>query len=259
MKIKDILGHWFVKNVLLAALLIFAFVMVVNLALSMCTRHGQEISVPDFYGMTAQEAVNLAEAAGVSVVVTDSVYVRGMTPGAVYMQTPKAGAHVKKGRTIRLTANTMVPSEVYMPSLVGCSLRQAKAELQRSGLILGRLIYVKDMATNYVLRQQRYGVDVAPFTPMSSGTVINLVLGLSSDDRGRQYRNAVDVIQDNSLNVGRLHFDSTVKNSADSLAAMVYSQRPSPNEESVMKGSDISLYLTLDESKVPNKSNAKVK
>ena len=39
MKIKDILGHWFVKNVLLAALLIFAFVMVVNLALSMCTRH----------------------------------------------------------------------------------------------------------------------------------------------------------------------------------------------------------------------------
>ena len=101
---------------------------------------------------------------------------------------------------------------------------------------------------------------------MSSGTVINLVLGLSSDDRaivpdlrGRQYRNAVDVIQDNSLNVGRLHFDSTVKNSADSLAAMVYSQRPSPNEESVMKGSDISLYLTLDESKVPNKSNAKVK
>ena len=28
MKIKDILGHWFVKNVLLAALLIFAFVMV---------------------------------------------------------------------------------------------------------------------------------------------------------------------------------------------------------------------------------------
>lgn len=266
MKIKDILGHWFVRNVLLAALLIFAFVMVVNLFLSMGTRHGQEISVPDFYGMTAQEAVNLAEAAGVSVVVTDSVYVRGMTPGAVYMQTPKAGAHVKKGRTIRLTANTMVPSEVYMPSLVGCSLRQAKAELQRSGLILGRLIYVKDMATNYVLRQQRYGVDVAPFTPMSSGTVINLVLGLSSDDRaivpdlrGRQYRNAVDVIQDNSLNVGRLHFDSTVKNSADSLAAMVYSQRPSPNEESVMKGSDISLYLTLDESKVPDKSNAKVK
>ena len=57
MKIKDILGHWFVKNVLLAALLIFAFVMGVNLALSMCTRHGQEISVPDFYGMTAQEAV----------------------------------------------------------------------------------------------------------------------------------------------------------------------------------------------------------
>ena len=55
------------------------------------------------------------------------------------------------------------------------------------------------------------GVEVKAGTPMSSGTVIDLVLGLSNDTaaivpdlRGKSLRTAVDMAQDNSLNVGRL-------------------------------------------------------
>ena len=258
MKIKDFFTNWIVKNVFLAIVFVLVLVFSVNALLAVGTRHNKEITVPDFSGMSIEEARAEANAVGVRAVVTDSVYVRRMTPGAIYMQTPKAGSHVKKGRKIRLTANTMVPSEVYMPSLVGCSLRQAKAELQRNGLVLGRLIYVKDLATNSVLKQQRYGVDVAPGTPMSSGTVINLVLGLSSDNltnvpdlSGRQYRTAVDIAQENSLNIGRLRFDNTVKNYADSLNAVVYRQNPASDSPAVTKGSELTLYLTLDTDKVP--------
>ena len=258
MKIKDFFTNWIVKNVFLAIVFVLVLVFSVNALLAVGTRHNKEIMVPDFSGMSIEEARAEADAVGVRAVVTDSVYVRRMTPGAIYMQTPKAGSHVKKGRKIRLTANTMVPSEVYMPSFVGCSLRQAKAELQRNGLVLGRLIYVKDIATNYVLKQQRYGVDVAPGTPMSSGTVINLVLGLSSDNltnvpdlSGRQYRTAVDIAQENSLNIGRLRFDNTVKNYADSLNAVVYRQNPASDSPAVTKGSELTLYLTLDTDKVP--------
>ena len=257
MKIKDIFTNWIVKNVLLAVAFVLVLVFSVNALLAVGTRHNKEITVPDFSGMSVEEAQTAASAVGVMAVVTDSVYVRRMTPGAIYMQTPKAGSHVKKGRKIRLTANTVVPSEVYMPSLIGCSLRQAKAELQRNGLELGRLIYVKDIATNYVLKQQRYGVDVAPGTPMSSGTVIDLVLGLSNDTaaivpdlRGKSLRTAVDMAQDNSLNVGRLRYDQSVKSQADSSAAIVYSQKPEPSAASVLKGDEITLYLTLDESKL---------
>ena len=258
MKIKDFFTNWIVKNVFLAIVFVLVLVFSVNALLAVGTRHNKEITVPDFSGMSIEEARAEANAVGVRAVVTDSVYVRRMTPGAIYMQTPKAGSHVKKGRKIRLTANTMVPSEVYMPSLVGCSLRQAKAELQRNGLVLGRLIYVKHIATNYVLKQQRYGVDVAPGTPMSSGTVINLVLGLSSDNltnvpdlSGRQYRTAVDIAQENSLNIGRLRFDNTVKNYSDSLNAVVYRQNPASDSPAVTKGSELTLYLTLDTDKVP--------
>ena len=146
-----------------------------------------------------------------------------------------------------------------MPSLVGCSLRQAKAELLRNGLALGKLIYVRDIATNNVLRQQRGGVDIAPGKSLPSGTVINLVLGLNPVDGytyvpkliGRQYMNAVDIIQENSLNVGKLHFDETVTTYADSVSAVVYLQRPATSSETVRMGTEVTLSLTTDLSKLP--------
>lgn len=257
MNIKNFFNHWIVRNLLLAVLFVAVLVLVFSVSLNRCTRHNNEIKVPDFSMMSSQDAIALASQCQLRAVVTDSVYVRKMTPGAVYMQNPTAGSMVKKGRKIRLTINTVVPQETYLPPLVGCSLRQAKAELKRSGLVLGKLIYVKDIATNYVLKAQRYGVEVKAGTPMSSGTVIDLVLGLSNDTaaivpdlRGKSLRTAVDMAQDNSLNVGRLRYDQSVKSQADSSAAIVYSQKPEPSAASVLKGDEITLYLTLDESKL---------
>ena len=258
MNIKNFFNHWIVRNLLLAVLFVAVLVLVFSVSLNRCTRHNNDIKVPDFSMMSSQDAIALASQCQLRAVVTDSVYVRKMTPGAVYMQNPAAGSMVKKGRKIRLTINTVVPQETYLPPLVGCSLRQAKAELKRSGLVLGKLIYVKDIATNYVLKAQRYGVEVKAGTPMSSGTVINLVLGLSSDNltnvpdlSGKQYRAAVDMAQENSLNIGRLRFDNTVKNYADTLSAVVYRQNPAADAPAVTKGSELTLYLTLDTEKVP--------
>ena len=145
-----------------------------------------------------------------------------------------------------------------MPSLVGFSMRQAKAELARAGLTLGRLIYVRDIATNNVLRQQRGGVDIKAGTRLASGTTINLVLGLNPNENmtyvpkliGKQYLPAVDQALESSLNVGRLHFDETVKTYADSVSAFVYQQRPAPSEK-VRMGTEITMSLTTDPDKLP--------
>lgn len=257
MSIKSFFSNWIVRNLLLAVLFVVVLITGVSLALKYGTRHNEEIVVPDFTNMTYQEAQSVGQAAGVTVLVTDSVYVRRMKPGAVYMQNPKAGSYVKEGRKVRLTTNTILPEEAFMPSLVGGSLKQAKAELLRSGLVLGRISYVPDIATNYVLRQQRYGVDVAPGTPMSSGTEINLVLGLSTDNTtfvpdliGEQYMRSVDLLHENSLNVGRLRFDDSVKDYSDSISAVVYSHSPAYGSSAVKKGENVTLYLTLDAEKV---------
>ena len=259
MDIKKILNNWIVKNVLLAVAAVLVVVTLVSIFLSLGTQHGKEIEVPDFTNMTWSEARRAASDGGVRIVLADSVYVKRLKPGVVYLQTPEAGEHVKRGRRIRLTVNTMVPKEVEMPSLVGYSMRQAKAELARHGLTLGRLIYVRDIATNSVLRQQRGGVDIKAGTILASGSTINLVVGLNPNDNmtytpklvGKQYLPAVDQTLESSLNVGKLHFDETVKTYADSVSAFVYQQRPSGSEK-VRMGTEVTMSLTTDPAKLPS-------
>lgn len=254
---KGILSNWIVRNILLAAAVLVAVAVLTSILLDKATRHGKEITVPDFSGMSVGEAIMVAKSHGVRATVTDSVYIRRMARGAVYGQSPKAGSNVKRGRKIHLTINSVSPRKVQMPNLIGYSMRQAKAELLSRGLLLGRLIYVSDMATNNVLRQQRRGSPVKPGTHVDSGTEIDLVVGLNQSDNttyvpnvvGLKYLRAVDAVHDNSLNVGKLVFSRDVRTYADSLDAVVYRQGPSASSAPIYMGSQMSLYLSLEKDK----------
>lgn len=253
MDIKSFFKNWIVRNLLLAALFVVLLVVAVNLILAAVTRHNDVTNAPDLSNMTVEEALDAAAAAGVRAYVSDSVYVRGVRRGVVFSQTPSAGNLVKKGRRIQLTINATTSRKVVMPSLVGCSMRQAKAELISKDLILGRLIYRDDIATNNVLRQLYRNREIRPGTELESGSVIDLVVGLNYEDNRTyvpdvvtvRYPRAVDAVQDNSLNVGLLVFDSTVKSGVDSLNAVVYKQTPVGGSLTTM-GANVSLYLTLD-------------
>ena len=120
---------WIIKNLLLAALMVLAIVGVASLALRIGTQHGKEVQVPDFTNMIYSEAVQAADAAGVQVRVTDSVYIRKMRKDAVSHQSPAPGAMVKRGRTVDLTTNSRLARRIAMPSLVGLSTSQAVSEL----------------------------------------------------------------------------------------------------------------------------------
>ena len=258
MDFKAILNNWIVKNLLLAAGVLILIILVTNLFLGIVTRHNREFSVPDFTNLTVPEAQHVAAKAGVNVEVGDSVFVRRMKRGAVYSQNPKAGSQVKKGRRVRVTINALTAKQVTMPSLVGCSMRQAKSELAAKGLSLGRLIYVSDIATNNVLRQLYKNNDIKPGTKLDSGSVIDLMVGLNGSEGstwvpkvvGMKYLRAVDAIHDNSLNVARLVFDKEVVNYSDSLNAVVYEQRPSSAIGALTMGTGISLYLTTNPDKI---------
>ena len=259
MSAKAFISHWIVRNLLLAVALLAVIAIGVTVFLNIYTQHNREITVPDMVNLSYEECVQLAQETGVQVVVADSVYVRRLKPGVVFSQLPRAGSQVKKGRKIALTTNAMVSKKVSMPSLVGFSMRQAKAELMSKGLTLGKLIYMNDMATNNVLQQLLDNRPVEPGTPVESGAVIDLVLGLNGEDfrtvvpnvLGMKYLRAVDAIHENYLNIGTLTFDASVKNYSDSLEAVVYSQRPVHLGEAVRMGGSVSLFLTVDENKIP--------
>ena len=253
---KGILSNWIVRNLLLAVALVVGLLILAQVGLSLVTHHNRTVTVPDFTNMTVAEAQHVAREGHVGVKVTDSVFVRRLGAGVVYRQSPKAGATVKKGRSIFLTINSIVPRKVVMPNLIGYSLNEARAELNNRGLSLGKLSYQQDIATNNVLRQTVRGRNVRAGDLVISGSDVDLTLGLAREERptvvprviGQKYVSAVDALHDRYLNVGRVRFDSDVRTYADSVNAVVYKQDGLGQTRTY--GSAINLYLTLDPSKI---------
>lgn len=255
-------SNWIVRNLLIALCVVVVLIVGAMIFLNKVTQHNKELSVPDFSNMSVAEAEMTASQAGMRVEVTDSVFVKRMKRGAVYRQNPVPGAKVKKGRRIVLTINAVNSKQVTMPNLVGLSLRQAKAELMSRGLVLNRLVYVQDMATNNVLRQLKGNREIEPGTMIDSESAIDLVLGLNDLDNktyvpdvtGLKNMSAVEAMFDHSLNIKDLKFDETVKDYDDSLNAMVYRQAPEPSDSiSVAMGEEVMLYLTKDVNRIPVK------
>ncbi len=280
---KGFFSNWIVRNLLMAFVLVVVLIVGSMIFLNVVTQHNKELVVPDFSNMSVAEAEAAAAQVGMRVEVTDSVFAKRMSKGAVRDQNPAPGSKVKEGRRISLTINAVNAKKVGMPNLVGLSMRQALAELQSRGLVLGKLIYVEDMATNNVLRQLRGNREIAPGTDVETDTVIDLMVGLNPDTEattyvpsvvGKRYLTAVDAVHKQSLNIKELKFDNTVKTYDDSLNAVVYKQTPEPlalpetdspeaaasghevseqTQVSVSLGSDMSLYLTLDQNRIPVK------
>lgn len=257
--VKNFFKNWIVKNLLLTIAVVAAVIAAAIIFLNLYTRHDKGLSVPDFYGMNFDEASAEASLNDMTVSIADSIYVKDLEPGAVYKQVPKAGSAVKKGRRIQLTINAYLPKTVTMPDIVGYSMRQARAELSSIGLKTGKLIYQEDIATNNVLRQKYNGRDIDPGVKIKSGSSIDLVLGLNPSDnetfipdlRRMNTYNAVELLQESSLNIGRIVYDNTVKTRDDSIKAVVYRQTPEPSEYPLEMGAEVIIYLTTDHNKIP--------
>lgn len=262
MTIKEFFGNWIVKNLLIAVAVILVLMCGSYFLLDAVTMHNKEITVPDLTGLDVAQAQALAGKHGIRIEVTDSVYVRRMARGCVYRHKPEAGSKVKKGRRIILTINAVTPKKATMPNLIGYSMRQAKAELSSRGLNLGKLIYVKDIATNNVLKQLYNNQEIEPGVKIESESPIDLVVGLNDSDNltyvplltGTRYMSAIDAIHDNSLNIKAAIFDKTVKDYNDSLNAVVFRQVPDTSSIARSMGSEVVLYLTTDRNKLPQQS-----
>lgn len=271
LKTKDKNQHILRRNFIGGIIFVFAMLILLSLGLKACTRHNKELAVPDFTTLSLAEARHLAAKNDLRLDVVDSVYVKRLAHGAVYRQNPEAGKAVKKNRRILITINANTPQMTSVPNVVGYSLRQASAELMARGLTIGKLVYRSDMATNNVLEQRYKGRQVVPGTLVETESQIDLVLGLNPSDNityipyvvGYTAQVAATSINENSLNVGKVSFDETVKDYQDSLRAVVYRQSPMPRvrtteegeasvigSNGVVMGSNVDIFLTLDTDKV---------
>jgi len=252
--------HPYLSNLLIALLSIALLIVLSTYLLSVFTRHGQAYAVPEFTGLSIAEARKIAEKQGLVLDITDSVHISTRPLGTVFRQNPLANAKVKKGRRILLVINSTQPRMVEMPNVVGYSLRQAKTVLVASGLHVGRLEYVEDMATNNVLEQRYGGRPIAPATSIPAESQIVLVVGKSSSGSeftsaplliGYTAMEAGNRLAESSLNVGAVRYDHTVRNYIDTLSAKVYRQSPDISTSTNLPlGYRVDLWLTVDETKL---------
>ena len=136
-----------------------------------------------------------------------------------------------------------------MPRLVDLSLRRAVSKLKGLELSVGKLTFVPDMAKNAVLKQTVNGKEVESGTQLFVGTQVDLVVGDGLSDvmvnlpnlNGLTKEDAEILLQMNSINLGLVMYDSSVK---DSAAAVVYRQRPSVKDNAMINlGRNVDIYL----------------
>lgn len=245
------------RTLIIAAAIVIFIVAISFICLSNFTRHGERFTLPSFAGMTLEQARVAGEGMDVQFDVLDSIYIAAMDPGVILDQYPKAGNFIKSGRRITITTNTYAPKSVKIPYITGYSLRQAKNRLVSSGLQIGRITYVPDIATNYVLQQLYNGRVISPDSdlevPVNSG--IDLYVGTDENAvdlkvpnvLGEQVYAAKNRLWEDGINV-KVHADNDVKK-AYYERAFIYRQYPFVGE-SLAYGEEVELFITLDSSKV---------
>ena len=115
-----------------------SFVVVIlfeYIIMPMYTRHNTGQYLMDVQGKTLEEAIAMIEAEDFRAILSDTMYTNKVAEGIVVDQYPKPNMKVKTGRTVRLKISTS-EKLVFIPNLIGQSLRSAELVLQQAGLLI---------------------------------------------------------------------------------------------------------------------------
>lgn len=232
---------------------------IILLLLKLYTHHGQALSVPVLEGLTINEAQDLASDKKLRLQIIDSVFIAGKPGGTIVAQNPSPTSKVKSNRIVFITLNAVNPERTEMPDVIGFSLRQAQDNIENKGLKVGNVIYVPDIATNYVKKQLYRNRDIAPKTKINKGSLIDLVVGMGiSNERtslpklvGLSLENARETMSSAYLNLGAIVYDNSVETYDDSTNAVIWKQRPEYSSGNTINlGSSVDVFLTIDRSKL---------
>ena len=265
---RFILSKDFLTNLILSIIVGIVIISATFIMINLYTQHGDSLPLPDLKKKTLTEAKNIASNNKLEIEVTDSVFQKDWPKGTVVKQNPQPGFHVKEGRTVFLTINSMNPKKVKMPNVVGVSHRQAKNTLNNAGLKIGQLKHVPDIAVNNVLKQKLKGEEIKPGKMIPQGTEIDLVLGKGLSNQRSQIpdltndplHKAKEKILQAAMNVGAIKYDESVENEEDSADAKVFQQYPPYRKNKQIRlGSYIDLWLTTDSTKLPAPDTSTIK
>lgn len=135
------------RHTALAVVIFFGiFLMVAFLWLRIYTHHGQELPMPDYTGMTYEEAVKDAARKKFRMSIQDSLHILGKPGGEVLKQNPAPGSLVKSNRMIYVTITKRSPDKILsgrLPEMYGKTYERKKRELEEHFEIKSRIVDTK--------------------------------------------------------------------------------------------------------------------
>jgi beta-lactam-binding protein with PASTA domain len=251
-------NHKILTNISIAILVFVSLYFILIFSLSSYTLHGETIVVPNLTELTFVDAKELATKNQLNIKIIDTVFSSKEKRGLIANQIPKANSRIKKDRTIYLTINAITAEKISMPNLIGTSLRQAIVDAQIYGIKIGELSYIPDIAKNNVLKQQINGKNIPVGAKIEKGTSIDLVLGMGLSNEkvfiplliGEKINKVDSLLTSKYLNIGAKFYDVNILTKEDSLAALVYKQRPNPFSKNFKPGDFVDIWLTRDSAKI---------
>lgn len=259
MSLKNFLtSRIFWINLLIAVVLVSATISITLSSLKNYTHHGISYSVPDFSGMTYDEAKEVANATLLKIELLDSVYDKSMRPGAIVDQLPKANQQVKEGRLIYLTINANEAEKVTVPKLTDISFRQAQVLLENCGLTIDSISYQPSEYTDLVLKAYQGETEITEGDRLEKGSSVTLVVGQSRGNTetilpnldGMFIEEARSALTNARLNMGVIIYDHSISTREDTLNARVWKQMPDSRAvQKVYLGTSVDIWLTVDPEK----------
>ncbi len=174
---KGVGSGYLCKNLLAMIMVVILLIAMTLFGISLYTRHGESIEVPNLEGKQVSDAEYLLDRESLILEVSDSGYNKKMPPGCILSQYPAPGSHVKDGRVIYVVINATSSPTMPLPDIAdNSSLREAEVKLKIMGFKLGQVEYI-DGEKDWVYSVKAGGKNVVTGDRVSINTPIVLVVG----------------------------------------------------------------------------------
>jgi serine/threonine-protein kinase len=160
------------KLFIILIIILGAFYFSLNMIMSALIHNKKEVIVPNVIGKTLYDAMEELSNSGFGLKKGDEEYNQNIPAGTILRQNPVAGMNVREGKIVKVTVS-QGGETVYVPNLVGQTLRSAHISLKRATLVMGEVSrkYSVIKEKGLVLTQ-----DIVSGTAVDKNTVVNLTV-----------------------------------------------------------------------------------
>jgi serine/threonine-protein kinase len=174
------LGKFLRLFILILLVVGVAFYFAFNMIMGVLVRSKKETVVPNVVGRDLYKALEELSSVGCGLKKESEEFNQNVPEGIIFRQDPSAGMNVKEGKVVKVSISKG-GEMVYVPNLIGQTIRFADISLKNSALILGEISkkYSTAVGKGIVISQ-----DVESGSAIDKYSVVNIVVSNGSPPKG---------------------------------------------------------------------------